>query len=187
MRKAFLIVVGVGLAAVTLSGCAPATSSGGAAGSGGSSSAPAAGGSGVSGGSTASLPSGKIAMCTAFTPAALSSASGKSFSGTLETDTDGVYGCAYNSSAGTWDWIVDVRVPSDGDTPGLDGLDLGGPSAVKHVDGTGYPAVASKAGVDLQVGKDVVEVYTPSSDPAAQATTSQFVAVAKAAIAALSK
>jgi hypothetical protein len=126
-------------------------------------------------------------MCIAFTAAALSSASGKSFIETLETDTDGVYGCAYELSSGSGDWIVDVRVPSDGDTPGLDGLDLGGSSAIKKIDGGGYPAVGSKPGVEVQVGKDVVEVYTPAGASDAQATTAQFVTVAKAVIAALSK
>ena len=126
-------------------------------------------------------------MCSEFPPASLSSASGKSFGQTLETDSDGVYGCAYQSSSGSWDWIVAVREPSGGDTPTTDGMDLGGPAAVKPVNGTGYTTVASKAGVEMQFGKDVVEVYTPSSANDAQATTAQFVAVAKAVIAAVSK
>lgn len=184
MRKAVLVFVGIGVAALTLSGCAPAAPSGGGGsggpgGTGGSSSAPAA--------ASGSLPTGKIAMCSVFNAAALSSASGKSFGDSLETDTDGVYGCAYNTTSGTWDWIVDVQVPSDGDTPTTDGLDLGGSSAVKPINGIGYKAVESKAGVELQDGNDVVEVYTPSGDPAAQATTAQFVKVAKAVIAAVGK
>ena len=126
-------------------------------------------------------------MCSKFPPASLSSASGKSFGQTLKTDSDGVYGCAYQSSSDSWDWIVAVREPSDGDTPTTDGMDLGGPAAVRPVNGTGYTTVASKAGVELQFGNDVLEVYTPSSANDAQATTAQFVAVAKAAIAAASK
>jgi predicted small secreted protein len=183
MRKAILVVVGIGIAAFTLSGCAPATSSG--AGSVGSS--PGASSAAGGGSSSGSGPTGKVAVCSAFPEASLSSASGKSFSGTLEADSDGVYGCAYQSSGDTWDWIVAVRVPSDGDDPTTDGMDLGGPSAVKPVSGTGYTTIASKAGVELQDGKDVIEVYTPSSASTAQATTAQFVAVAKAVIAAVNK
>jgi hypothetical protein len=139
------------------------------------------------GSSSASGPTGKIDLCSEFPAASLSSASGKSFSKTVETASDGVYGCAYESSAETWDWVLAVREPSDEDTPTADGLDLGGPDAVKPVNGTGYTTVASKAGVELQFGDDTVEVYTPASDDAAQATTAQFVAVAKAVIAAVSK
>ena len=122
-----------------------------------------------------------------FPPAPLSSARGRSFGQTLETDSSGVYGCAYQSSSEAWDWIVAVREPTDGDDPTTDGIDLGGPAAVKPVNGTGYTTIASKAGVELQYGKDVVEVYTPASDPDAQATTAQFVGVAKAVTIAISK
>ncbi len=163
-------------------GCGSNSSGGGSPAGGGSggSSAPAA--------ASASGPTGKIAMCSVFSAVALSAASGKSFGETIETDTgDGVYGCVYNLASDAGTWVLDVREPSDGDDPTTDGLDLGGASAVKPVTGTGYTTVASKAGVQLQVGKDVVEVYTPSTAPEAQATTAQFVTVAKAVIAALSK
>jgi hypothetical protein len=80
-----------------------------------------------------------------------------------------------------------VQVPSDGDDPTTDGIDLGGAAAVKPVSGTGYTTVASKVGVELQVGKDVVEVYTPQAAIDPHATTANFVAVAKAVIAAVSK
>jgi hypothetical protein len=182
MRKAILVVVGVGIAALTLTGCAPASGASGGNSTGGNS-----GGTGASAGASVSMPTGKVALCSVFTAAALSSASGKSFSETVETDTgDGIYGCAYNSSNGTWDWIVAVEEPTDGPVTN-DGLDLGGPTVVKPVNGVGYPTVASKAGVSLLVGKDLVEVYTPASDSAAQASTAQFVAVAKAVIAAVGK
>lgn len=126
-------------------------------------------------------------MCSEFPPASLSSASGKSFSNSLETGSDGVYGCEYQLSSDSGDWVVAVYEPTDGDTPTADGLNLGGPAAVKPVNGTGYPTVAAKAGVELQFGTDVVPVYTPASTSDAQATTAQFVAVAKAVIAAVSK
>jgi hypothetical protein len=126
-------------------------------------------------------------VCSLFPPASISSASGKSFGGTLETESDGVYGCEYQSSSDSWDWIVAVYEPSDGDTPTTDGLDIGGPDAVHPVTGTGYTTIASKAGVELQFGNDVMVVYTPANDSDAQGTTAQFVAVAKAAIAAVSK
>jgi hypothetical protein len=185
MRKAILVVVGVGIAALTLTGCAPASSGAGGSSAGGSSAS--SGSSSAPAGASASGPTGKVAVCSVFTPAALSAASGKSFGETLETDTgDGVYGCAYNSSDGSWDWIIAVEEPTDGALTN-DGLDLGGPSVVKPVNGTGYPTVASKAGVSLLFGKDLVEVYTPASDSAAQATTAQFVAVAKAVIVAVGK
>ena len=119
---------------------------------------------------------------------AVLSSSGKSFSSSLETDSgDGVDGCEYELSSNSGDWIVAVYEPTDGDTPKADGLTLGGPAAVKPVNGTGYPTVAAKAGVELQFGTDVVAVYTPASASDAQATTAQFVAVAKAVIAAVSK
>ena len=167
---------------------ATGSSSSGAAGdaSGGTSN-PGDGETGASAGAAASGPTGKIDLCSVFSAAALSSASGKSFGETLETESDGVYGCAYESSSDTFDWIVAVREPSDGDVLENDGLDLGGPDAVVPVNGTGYPTIASKAGVSLQVGEDLVEVYTPSSAADAQATTAQFVTVAKAVIAAISK
>lgn len=187
MRKAVLVFVGIGIAALTLSGCAPATSAGSVGGSGGSSKPPAASGSGSSGGG--SFAPGKVAMCTAFTPDALSSASGKKFSSeTVETDSgDGVYGCAYELADGTSDWIVDVQEGSDDPSTALTAFDLGGPSAVKKLSGAGYPGVGDAHGVDLLVGKTVVEVYTPSSSGAALGTTDQYIAVDKAVIAALSK
>lgn len=184
MRNPVLILVGIGLAVVTLSGCASATSGGAGPTSNGpgASSAPSGGSSSAS---SASGLTGKIDMCTAFSAASLSSVTGKNFSTTLEEDSDGIYSCLYNLASDAGDWIVAVQEPFDGDVPTADGLDLGGPSAVKPVSGTGYTTVGSPAGVELQVGKDTVEVYTPATAPEAQATTAQFVAVAKAVIAAV--
>lgn len=182
-----------GVTALTMSSCSssshPAASTTTNAASASAAAASSPGGSSASSGgsSSAAGPTGKIDLCAEFPPASLSSASGKSFGQTLKTDSDGVYGCAYQSSSDSWDWIVAVREPSGGDNPTTDGMDLGGPAAVKPVNGTGYTAIAAKAGVELQFGKDVVEVYTPSSASDAQATTAQFVAVAKAVIAAVSK
>ena len=178
-------------AAASTSATATATTAAAGPGSSGASSTLATGSelsdASVGGTPPGSAPTGKITLCSAFPPAALSAASGRSFTQTVETDSDGVYGCEYQASADTYDWVLAVQEPSDGDTPTLDGLDLGGPNAVKPVGGTGYNTVASKAGVEMQFGTDVVEVYTPVTAPAAQATTAQFVAVAKAMIAAISK
>lgn len=192
-RRLAACVAVVGAAALTLSACSssshPAASSTTSAASASAVAASSPGGSSASNGgsSSASGPTGKIDLCSKFPAASLSSASGKSFGQTLETESDGVYGCAYQSSNDSWDWIVAVREPSDGDTPTTDGMDLGGPAAAKPVNGTGYTTIAAKAGVELQFGNDVVEVYTPASASDAQATTAQFVAVAKAVIAAVSK
>jgi hypothetical protein len=196
-RRVASCVAIVGVTALTLSSCSssshptapPTTIAAIAAATASAAAASSAVGSRASSGrsSSASGPTGKIDLCSEFPAASLSSASGKSFGQTLKTYSDGVYGCAYQSSNESWDWIVAVREPSGGDTPTTDGRDLGGPAAVKPVNGTGYPTIAAKAGVELQFGKDVVEVYTPSSANDAQATTAQFVAVAKAVITAVSK
>lgn len=181
MRNVPLIIVGISLTALALTGCSSAAPGGG--GSAGASPGAANGSSG--GSSSASGPTSKVDVCTTFPAAALSSASGKAFGKTLEVDQDGVYSCLYQLTSGSGGWIVDIREPSDGDNPTTDGLDLGGSSAVKPVSGTGYTTVASPAGVELQLGKDVVEVYTAATAGEAQGTTAQFVAVAKAVIAAL--
>jgi hypothetical protein len=174
-------------AAASGPGGSSASSGGPSSDSAAAASSPGGSSASSSGSPSRSGPTGKIDVCSLFPPASISSASGKSFSETLETDSDGVYGCEYQSSSDSWDWIVAVREPSDEDSPTTDGMDLGGPDAVHPVNGTGYTTNAAKAGVELQFGNDVAEVYTPSNASDAQATTAQFVAVAKAVIAAVSK
>ena len=187
MRKTVVLVLGIGVAAFALSGCAPATDSGAPGGgastaSGGSNSAGSAG----SGGSSASGPTGKIDVCSVMPAAKASSLTGKTFTSATSSQLEAsVYACSYTPNDGGYNWSVAIYEP--GANQGFDDLvnDLGGPSDVKPVSGIGDKADTDPVGVVAMFGKDLIEVAAPEVPDGPTTNEAGYAALAKGTIAAL--
>jgi hypothetical protein len=188
MRKTVVLVLGIGVAAFALSGCAAAAGSGLTGASGGSSTASggSSSGSGGSGGSSASGPIGKIDVCSVMPAAKASSLTGKTFtSATSSVLATGVYSCSYAPDDGGYNWSIAVYEPNA--SQGFDDLvnDLGGQSDVKSVSGIGDKADTDPVGVVAMFGKDLIEVAAPEVPDGPTTNEAGYAALAKGTIAAL--
>jgi hypothetical protein len=198
MRKAILVVVGVGIVALTLTGCAPAVPGGGS-GSGGSSSSGASADTSAAGSNDGGVPwgkpsgvapygapfSGQVDVCSLLPVATVSALSGKHFTSSKNFDNPG-YACVYKAGGSKpWSWTVSINFVG----PAPDGPDIaiGADGGVKPLNGIAYPAVTAVDGAALQWGGEEVIVSDISTYKYSRSTAAQYVAVAEALMAAINK
>ena len=183
MQRTFALVAIASLAMLALSGCAApvATNSGG---SGGSDGTPWGSPSGAA--SFGAAPTGAVDVCSLLPVAKVAALTGKPFTLAKNFDNPG-YACTYNVEGSKgWFWEVYINNVGQKAPVGPDIL-IGADGVVKPLNGIAYPAIAAPDGAALQWDTDDVVVSDNSTYSYARGTTSQYVAVAEALMAAINK
>ena len=131
-------------------------------------------------------PTGSVDVCSLLPVTKVASLTGKPFTVAKNFDNPG-YACTYSVvGSKSWFWEAYINNVGSKTSVGPDIL-IGADGTVKPLDGVAYPAIAAPDGVALQWGTNEVVVSDNSTYSYARGTTSQYVAVAEALMAAINQ
>jgi hypothetical protein len=129
-------------------------------------------------------PTVAVDVCSLLPVAKMVALTGKPFTLAKNFDDPG-YACTYNVEGSKgWFWEVEINDVGSKTSVGPDIL-IGADGGLKSLSGIAYPAIAATDGASLQWGDDEVTVSDESTYSYARGTTSQYVAVAEALMAAI--